>query len=284
MILAAISLMCLFCGILLTVLASVLNNIELLAAIPWEFAPIPLFVAPIIIIMYRGFTTSWWCMIDFPSANEKRGILQDGNNLRAVKLYRSIETYLKTKEDEYYKDTKDGAYTSGGHDTRLIVGEVAHTPNPEKALLCEKFERDGYYTYDEVKAAIIKQMAFLKDKDGTYYLTGSRNLPNPLEIDIVKNKAHKALFDALAEAYFITTSGRAYSLKSYHRFQEKTASPYQIGSIVHYVKSSAAIRAAKIRKKMPGALKYVVIIVIIIILILLGMMILLGGGADMLPI
>lgn len=268
MLLDIIMLVFIWVGVMLNLFGSIFKG-TFLDGLPWSWIAIFMIIMPIILIRYRGYASKWWCMLDFPNAREKRGIVADGNLLYPEPLYNSIESYLKTKDDKYYKDTGEG-YFSGGHDTRLIEKYTAHTATPERAIFTKKLGDEGFFNYDEVKDAVIKDMIFLKDGD-KYLLTGTDIPPNPMDIDIKNNMAHNQLFEELADKYYIKTAGQTYSLKQYKQFQERKASPDQVGSIIHYVKAMAAMRAAKVKKGMGGTWK---IALIAILLILGGLVIL----------
>lgn len=275
-------------AVLMTLFFDFIKNTDLgskmFSVLPFNWLPIVFLIGALMIIRYRGHVTTWWNMIDFPNPKEKRGIVGEGSNIYSMKLYPSIEGYLKTKDDAYFKDTKDG-YFSGGHDTRLIDPMVAHTVNPERAIMSEALDKDGFVNYDEVKGRLIAQMCFLKEKNNgnNYLLTGSEKPESPANIDIVNNPGHKAVFEALANEHLIKVNGRCYTLKQYHKFQEKTASPSQIGSIVHYIKAVTAMRAAKVRKGMGLNFK-VLFIIILIVMIGLGVgAFFLSGGSLPIP-
>lgn len=265
MILDAITIVCIWMAILFNILDYVLKGTDF-GFLPWGALGIIFLIVDVALIRWRGKTTTGWNLLEMPSLNQKLGIVTTGPSIRFIKLYPSIATYLKTKNDEYYRDIPDGAHSFGGHDARLIDSETAYCTNPMKARLVNELEQE-FYDYQEMKDGIRQYMANLKDKDGSYLLSGEAAPLSITDIDIENNKGHKELFEALADEFFIKVHGRVYTLKNYARFQDKQAAPYQIGSIIHYVKALAAMRAAGVKKGMGGMGKYILIIIAVIIII-----------------
>ena len=216
--------------------------------LPWGIVGGVFFLCGYGIIRWRGAVSTAWRALDFPTVGQKLGISTHGAGVKFETLFPSIAGFLKAGKTGYYcKDHADGAYGGfGGHEVRLIDQEVAYCVNPEKALMAESLDADGFYDWEAVEDAIKKKMVTLQMDDGRYVLTGTKkDIPNVLNIDIVNNQAHKELFEYLANEYFIKVHGRTYSLKNFHRFQERQAAPLQVGIIIYYAKALAAMRAAK---------------------------------------
>lgn len=250
--------------------------------LPFNLIGIIFFVCAIGIVRWRGSNTTAWLLMDFPSTNseEKLAITCDGPKIYLQKLQKSIATFLKNKKDWYYRDGPDAPMTFGGHDTRLVDSETAYCINPEKALFVNKLEQD-FYDYGQVKDVVKKEMQSMKNKQGTFLLTGENSALDIDEIDIEENTAHKDLFEHILDHYFINVHGRTFTLKNYHRFQDKQAAPYQIGSVVHYIKALSAMRAAGVKKAMGNWSKWIIIIAVIAIIVIV--MMLLATGVIKLP-
>jgi hypothetical protein len=246
--------------------------------LPWGFIGVVFFVCGFVIVRWRGATTTAWHVLDFPKMNQKLGIMTTGPSIRLKPLLPSLGNWMKTKNDEYYQDTADGAYNFGGHDTRLIDSEVSYTTDPEKARFVNVME-DEFYDYEDMKDAVKSHMVQLRTKDGRYVLSADEEGTEPLlvtDLDIDRVKAHHDLFEALVDQYFIKCHGHVYTLKHYKRFQDRQAAPYQIASVIHYIKANAAMRAAKVKKDMGGVGKYLIIVIIIVVLLLAAFMVMTG--------
>jgi hypothetical protein len=243
--------------------------------LPWPILGVIFFMCAIGIIRWRGSTTTGWLLLDFPSLNEKLGITLEGPRIYLQKLFPSVAEYWKNRKDWYYKENTDGAYGFGGHDSRLIDSEVGYCVDATKARLTNLMEQD-FYDYEQMIDVAKKEMSGMKNKEGTYLLT---NTDKPLrieDIDIDKNKFHKEVFEVLVDNYFVKVRGRLFSLKAFKRFQDKQAAPYQIGSIIHYVKALTAMRAAGVKKGMGHLGTYIAIIVVVIIVLIVLALIMTG--------
>lgn len=244
--------------------------------LPWPILGVIFFMSAIGIIRWRGHSTTAWLALDFPSPNEKIGLTTEGPRIYLQKLFPSIAEFMKNKKDWYYKENTEGAYTFGGHDTRLIDGEVAYCVDTSKAHLVNKMEGD-FYDYEQMSDVIKKEMSLLKNDKGIFLLTGLDDPIDLTKVDIENNKFHKEVFELLCDKYFIQTHGKTFSLKAFKRFQDKQAAPYQIGSIVHYVKALTAMRAAGVRKGMGGMGKIILIVLVVVIILALLALLLTGN-------
>ena len=248
--------------------------------LPWGLIGGIFFICAIAVVRWRGHVSTGWKAIDFPTMGQKLGISLHGAGGMFETLFPSIAGFLKAGDTgRYYKDDPDGSYGGfAGHDLRLIDREVAYCTNPEKALLCGSLSKDGFYDWETVEDAVKKKMVTLKNNDGVYVLTGTQEPPNILDVDIHKNQAHKELFAYLCDDYFIKVHGRVYSLKNYHRFQEKQAAPIQVGIIIYYAKALAAMRAARVKNGMGSGAIYKLIGIIAIIIMILVFVFLVATG------
>ena len=279
MLLDAIVIFLIFIGLVINLFGKIMGSLGLdLSFIPFDVISYMFPIVAILLIRYRGFVSTYWKGLDFPTPGTYLGHMTAGSRLYLETLYPSIENYLKTKKDEYYKDIHDGTYNAGGHNARLIDVNTAHTGTPERAQLTSKAKKEGFSNYEEVVNFIKKEMMFLKDDQGHFLLTGSENMLPLSQIDIKKNLAHKKLFEDLSEGYYINNvRGESYSFKHYNQFQDKLATPTQIGSIIHYVKSSSALKAAKVRSKTPGGLWKIALVGAAILFIVFLVLMLTGG-------
>lgn len=233
--------------------------------LPWPILGVIFFICAIGIVRWRGSTTTGWLLLDFPSLNSKLGVTTQGPRIFMQRLFPSVAEYMRNKQDWYYKENTDGAYSFGGHDTRLIDGEVGYCADTAKARFINQMEND-FYDYEQMIDVAKKEMIMMKNDAGMYLLTGNNN-PIPIEdIDIIKNKFHKEIFEIIVDNYFIKVHGKLFSLKAFKRFQDKQAAPYQIGSIIHYVKALAAMRAAGVKKGISHLGTYIIIIVVVVII------------------
>lgn len=237
--------------------------------LPWGWIGIVFFVCAIGIVRWRGGTTTLWLAMDFPSANSdsKLGVTCEGQKIYLQKLNKSVANFLKNKKDWYYRDEENTSHSIGGHDARLIDSETAYCLTTDNALLVNKMAND-FYDYEDMRDTVKKEMQRLKNSAGKFLLSNA-DIPIPIEdIDVVDNKVHKELFEHLLEQYFIKVHGRTFTLKNYHRFQDKQAAPYQIGSVIHYVKALSAMKAAGVKKAMGGWGKWLIIIAVVVIIVL----------------
>lgn len=260
-------------GIGLILFGYMLRNTEgIFGDLPWGLIGGIFFICAIAIVRWRGHVSTGWKAIDFPTIGEKLGVSLHGAGSMFETLHPSIAGFLKAgNTGRYYKDDPDGSYGGfAGHDVRLIDREVAYCTNPEKAILVDNLSHDGFYDWETIEDAIKKKMVTLS-QNNVYVLTGTTAPPNVLDIDIHKNQAHKELFDYLIDDYFIKVHGRTYSLKHYHRFQEKQAAPIQVGIIIYYAKALAAMRAARVKTGMgSGAIFKLLGVVALIVMILVA--------------
>lgn len=270
-----------FPGLGLILMGYLLRDMEgILGDLPWGFLGAIFFICGVALIRWRGQVSTAWKSLDFPTVGTKLGVSLHGASCKFETLFPSIAGFLKAgNTGYYYKDDADGSYGGfGGHEVRLIDREVAYCTNPEKALLVESLDKDGFYDWEAVEDAVKKKMVTLKMPDGRYVLTGSADeAPNILNVDIKHNQAHKELFDYLCNDYFIKVHGRAYSLKSYHRFQERQAAPIQVGIIIYYAKALAAMRAAKVKSGMGGGVIKLIVVIAAIIGLLAFVFLMLTG-------
>jgi len=238
--------------------------------LPWNWIGVIFFCCAIGIVRWRGASTTLWLAMDFPTTNsdEKLGVTFDGARVYLQKLQKSVANFLKNKKDWYYRDGANMSYTIGGHDARLLDSETAYCTNIDNAILVNKLEGD-FYDYAQMKDVIKQEMQGIKNKKGDYLLTGTSTPLQYEEIDIDNNKVHKELFEHMIDKYSVNVHGRAFSLKNYHRFQEKQAAPYQIGAVIHYVKALTAMKAANVKKMGEGWGKWLIIIAIIVIIVLI---------------
>lgn len=237
--------------------------------LPWNWVGVVFFCCAIGLVRWRGATTTLWLGMDFPTANadDKIGVTFEGSRMYLQRVQKSVANFLKNKKDWYYRDGANMSYSVGGHDARLLDSETAYCTNIDNVVLVNKLEND-FYDYSQMKDVVKKEMQQLKNKQGNFLLTGTAN-PIPYEdIDVDSNKMHKELFEHLIDQYFVKVHGRAFSLKNYHRFQEKQAAPYQIGAVIHYVKALTAMKAAGVKKSMGGWGKWLIIIAVVIIIVL----------------
>lgn len=246
--------------------------------LPFNWLGVVFFVCALGLIRWRGQSTTAWKILDFPVQGQKLGVLTRGAAIRFITLYTSIAGFLKTKDDKYYKDDPDGAYGVGGHDARLIDSDVSHVANTTRARMVHGLSKK-YHDYEELKNDIRRKMIDLKTEDGKniYILTGTvKQLPLD-QVDIESNKAHKELFEFIMETYFeMKVHGQVYTLKNYHRFQDKQAAPYQIGSVIHYIKAKTAMEAARVKKSMGDTWKYIAILGLVIVAIIAIVLVLTG--------
>ncbi len=234
--------------------------------LPWPIIGVIFFLCAIGIIRWRGSTTTGWLLLDFPSLTDKLGVTTAGPRIYLQKLFPSVAEYMKNKKDWYYKDNTEGAYTFGGHDSRLVDSEVGYCADIAKARFVNQMEQD-FYDYEQMIDIAKKEMAGMKNEQGIFLLTGTKN-PIPLEnIDIEKNRFHKEVFEMIVDEYFIKVHGKTFTLKAFKRFQDKQAAPYQIGSIIHYIKALAAMRAANVKKGMGHVGLYIAVIVVIVVIL-----------------
>lgn len=246
--------------------------------LPWGLLGGLMFICALALIRWRGKVSTAWKALDFPTVGQKLGISTHGAGVMFETLLPSIAGFLKAgNTGRYYKDDPDGSYGGfAGHEVRIIDREVAYCTNPEKALLIDNLNKDGFYDWSSVEEAVKKKMVTLKE-NGKYLLTGTKEPFNFLDIDIKHNQAHKELFEYLINEYFIKVHGRTYSLKHYHRFQEKQAAPIQVGIIIYYAKALAAMRASKVKRGMGGEVyKLIGVVVVIIALLAFGFMVATG--------
>jgi hypothetical protein len=268
MILDIVMFVMIWMGVMFNFLQYILSAYPEWNFLPWNLVGMMFFVSGYILIRWRGATTTGWLLLDFPSpsSGEKIGITCQGPSIRLQKIYRSVATYLKTRKDEYYRDLPEGAYGFGGHDARLLDSEVAYVANPTKVRFINAVEQD-YYDYEQVKDVAKKEMVNLKYKNSDKYILTNKTSPLQTEqIDLEHNQRHKDLFEMVLGEYFTKINGVAFSLKNYHRFQEKQAAPIQIGSVIHYVKALSAMRAAKVKSGMGNWGKWIIIAAIIAII------------------
>lgn len=234
--------------------------------LPWPIIGVIFFLCAIGIVRWRGSTTTGWLLLDFPSLDSKLGVITRGPRIVLEKLFPSVAEYMKNKHDWYYKENTDGAYSFGGHDTRLIDGEVGYCADTAKARFVNQMEQD-FYDYEQMVDVAKKEMATMKNEKGIYLLTGSKEAIRLEDIDIEHNKFHKEVFELLIDNYFIKVHGKVFSLKAFKRFQDKQAAPYQIGSIIHYIKALAAMKAAGVKKGMGHMGLYIAVIVVVVIIL-----------------
>jgi len=253
-------------GIVFSVVMPYITKGTMFDILPWPILGIVFFVCAIFIVRWRGSTTTGWYLLDFPSLNEKLGITLQGPRIFIQKLFPSVAEYYKNKDDWYYKENTEGAYSFGGHDSRLIDSETGYCVDATKARFVNQMEND-FYDYEQMIDVAKKEMAGMKNKEGTYLLTNTEKPLRIEDIDIDKNKFHKEVFEVLVDNYFVKVRGKMFSLKAFKRFQDKQAAPYQIGSIIHYVKALTAMRAAGVKKGMGHLGMYIAIIVVVIIVL-----------------
>jgi hypothetical protein len=260
-------------GLGLILFGYLLRNTEgIWGELPWGLVGGIFFLCAIGLVRWRGAVSTAWKAVEFGTPGTKLGIDLHGAGCRFETLFPSIAGFLRAgKTGRYYKDDPDGSYGGfGGHEVRLIDREVAYCTNPEKALMAESLSKDGFYDWETVEDAVKKKMVSLKTDDGRYVLNGSTtDPPNILNVDIKGNPAHKELFEFLCNDYFIKVHGRTFSLKHYHRFQERQAAPIQVGIIIYYAKALAAMRAAKVKVGMGGAWLKLIAVFAAIFLILI---------------
>jgi hypothetical protein len=262
-------------GIVFSVVMPIITKGTQFDFLPWPILGVIFFMCGIGIVRWRGSTTTGWMLLDFPSLNEKLGITLEGPRIYLQKLFPSVAEYWKNKKDWYYKENTDGAYGFGGHDSRLIDSEVGYCVDATKARLANLMEQD-FYDYEQMIDVAKKEMASMKNEKGIYILTNSDKPLRIEDIDIDKNKFHKEVFEVLVDNYFIKVRGKLFSLKAFKRFQDKQAAPYQIGSIIHYVKALTAMRAAGVKKGMGHLGTYIAIIVVIIIVVVVLALVMTG--------
>jgi hypothetical protein len=243
--------------------------------LPWPIIGVIFFMCGIAIVRWRGSTTTGWILLDFPSLNEKVGVTLQGPRIYLQKLFPSVAEYYKNRQDWYYKENTEGAYSFGGHDSRLIDSETGYCVDATKARFVNQMEND-FYDYEQMIDVAKKEMASMKNKEGTYLLTSSDKPIRIEDIDIEKNKFHKEVFEVLVDNYFVKVRGKMFSLKAFKRFQDKQAAPYQIGSIIHYVKALTAMRAAGVKKSMGHLGTYIAIIVVVIIVLVVLALVMTG--------
>jgi len=241
---------------------------------PWGIIGVIFFVCEIGIIRWRGAVSTYWKVVDFPSPGVKIGLTNMAGRIIAEYILPSpIKTMIRTKDSRFYRDNPDGGVNIGGHDGRQIDYEVAYCIAQDQAHLVEDLDAKGFYTLEDVKEWIINKMCALKNKAGHFILAHQDDSALiPQEIDIQNNKIHRMIFDKIADKFFIKAHGRVYTLKHYHRFQEKQAPPVVIGTIVHYIKALAYMRAVRIKKNVGGggkALGWLILALIIIAVIVL---------------
>jgi hypothetical protein len=234
--------------------------------LPWPWIGVIFFICGIGIVRWRGSTTTAWLVMDFPSPNSKNGLTLEGPRIYLQKLFPSVAEYMKNKKDWYYHENTEGAYSFGGHDTRMIDSEVGYCFDTTKARFVNEVEKD-FYDYAQMVEEVKKIMVSTKTKDDKFLLTGTDKPLRIENVDIEKDKFHKEVFETISDGYFIKVHGKVFSLKSFKRFQDKQAAPYQIGSIIHYVKALAAMKAAGVKKGMGHLGMYIAIIVVVIIVI-----------------
>jgi len=266
-------------GVLFTVGMPYITKGTMFDFLPWPLLGLVFFLAAILIVRYRGHSTTGWLLLDFPSPNEKLGVTMNGPRIIIQKLFPSVAEYLKNKKDWYYRENSEGAYSFGGHDARLIDSEVGYCADTTKARMVNQMEQD-FYDYEQMVDVVKKEMMAIKNEKGIYLLTGKANAIQETDIDIEKNTFHKEVFETMVDNYFIKVHGRMFTLKAFKRFQDKQAAPYQIGSIIHYVKALTAMRAAGVKKGM-GNMKGLIIIIVIVVIILAFLALVMTGTIDL---
>jgi len=259
------------------------KELGIIGQLPWGMVGAMMLILCIGLIRWRGKVSTAWYALDFPTPGQKVGVSLQGASMMFERLFPSIAGFLNAggNTGRYYKDDPDGSYGGfGGHDVRLIDREVAYCASPDKALLIESLSKDGFYDWESIEDAVKTKMVNLK-QNGAYLLTGNQEPPNILDIDIRHNQAHKELFEYLTNEYFIKVHGRTYSLKNYHRFQEKQAAPIQVGIIIYYAKALAAMRAAKIKTGIGSGIWKLVGIAVLIIVIIVVLLLFATGTISM---
>lgn len=246
--------------------------------LPWGILGWMIACIPYAVVYYRGkMGGNIWEILDFPTPGQVKGLVDHGSSIYIMPIYSSIAGYFKNRFNRYYRDDPNGAANFGGHAIRHINDEVSAVYTPAQVVLSNKFERDGYYNWDEIVEGIKEHMQGLKNKSGNYVLTGKSDETLPIDsIDIFNNDNHKDLFEMLANKYFVKVNGQVYSAKNYNRYQQTQATPTVIGTFINFIKADAAIDALKIKKQMGimsgKALVFVAIFVGLLLFIIVGLL------------
>lgn len=275
MILDVIVVVCVWMGIMFAIIPMVIHN-HIFEILPFHFIGIIWLVIGIGLIVYRGKSTGYWIMLDFPVKGSVIDLHVDKITMAPVRLFKSrIEGLLKTKDGaKYYRDHAKAALFSGGHEMRISKDGVNHVLDVNDVVLTQKLHSMGITNIDEMDMEIKKQMITMKeldeDKNETdiYLLTGTSQ---PSEcIDIEKNAMHKQIYDTLAQQASITLAdGGTVTFYQYNNFQKSLGSSTDMASVIDYVRSDEAAKATKIKKAM-GVSSSVIIAVIIVVVIIVG--------------
>ncbi|GAG90014.1 unnamed protein product, partial [marine sediment metagenome] len=161
---------------------------------------------------------------------------------------------------------------------------IIQTLNVDYVLLTQELDEKGIHTAQQMKDEIKRQMIQLKqqDKDGEetdkYLLTG-KTTPLPLaDLDIESNTGHKQVFDEIAKQAKIVVNGTTISFYHYNNFQKALGSSVDMASVIDYVRSDEAAKAAKIRKNISGGgLKLIVVLAVIVIIVIVLVVVFSGG-------
>jgi len=286
MILDMIVAICVWMGIMFTMLPMIIHN-RIFEILPFHVIGVIWLVIGIGLVVYRGKATGYWMLLDFPVKGSVVDFHVDKITFTPIRLWKSkIEGLLRSKDgSKYYRDHARSALFTGGHEARLSKDGVNHLIDINDVILTQKLQAMGITDMQEMEAEIKKQMIMLKDidKDGNdtdiYLLTGTTKPPTSLDIE--NNPMHKQVYDTLCQQASINLSdGGTVTFYQYNNFQKALGSSTDMASVIDYVRSDEAAKATKIKKAMgiSGTTIAIIVIAVVIVVAVLAFVFMGGGG------
>jgi uncharacterized protein (UPF0216 family) len=278
MILLLMTIMCIFMGWFFALTPYLFDN-QFTRVLPLQIIGVIWLTIGYILILYRGFSSRYWSMLDFPERDKIIAFNINKKNMYPERLRRSVIKDLLSTEDGnyYYRDKQDSALHSAGHEIRFIKDGVNHTIDKNELILVNELHRQGIKSIKDMDSYIFSRMLQLKevkkDKDGVdheiYLLTGTESPPE--FIDIEKNPVHKHYYDAIAESWgFALADGEVLNVALLNNMQRELAREDDMASIIRYVQSIEAAKALRIKRNIKSNMLLYIIIVIIGILLVVG--------------
>ena len=297
MVLLIIVVICIWMGFMFNLFPYILP-IPILRDLPMWIIGCIWFTIGTILVVYRGINSGYWKLIDFPVRNQVKAFYIDKVNLQPMVLMKSkIDGLLRTPDGtKFYRDRRSKATLfSAGHECRIIKDGVNHTISHEDLQLTQYLHEQGIHNINEMHEKILAEMMTLKetipiiDKYGIktgektiYVLTETEEPPKGIDME---NPWHQQVYDEIAKHWgWLLADGDVITVFQYNEFQHDLARSDDMASAIDYVRSTEALKAVKIKKKVKSnAIVWIIIAAVAIIAIGLIMFLLTGGQIPGMP-
>ena len=292
MILTLIVLVCIWMGFIFNLL-EYLIPLPIIRELPMWIISCIWFTIGLCLVVYRGYSTGYWKFLDFPIRGQIKSFYIDKINVQTTTLVPSkIDGLLRTPDGmKFYRDRKNRATLfSAGHEIRLIKDGINHTLSPDDLILTQQLHEKGVHNIREMDEKLLVEMMNLKEtveipdkygirseKKTIYMLTGTEEPPKNVDLD---NPWHKHVYDELAKKWgWLLAEGDVVTVFQYNEFQRDLARSDDMASAIDYVRSTEALKAVKIRKKVRSG-AWVWVLVAIVCALLVGVMVFLFTGGQ----